>query len=163
MESKRLYPSSQMVLYLAPNVLKTLMWVLGWQGKTIVYYDRQYSKALRMEVEEVEKCLQALFDKKFLTYKNVDGKWVLEPVAETFQKYYEVPISKVIESGRTLEMAEKATWNKETTTQSNDVDDMSEDEMKRMLLMLQARLKEKEEVKKVVVTAKDNCCKDLPF
>lgn len=161
MESKRLYPSSQMVLYLAPNVLKTLMWVLGWQGKTIVYYDRQYSKALRMEVEEVERCLQALFDKKFLTYKNVDGKWVLEPVAETFQKYYEVPISKVIESGRTLEMAEKATWNKETTTQPNDVDDMSEAEMKRMLLMLQARLKEKQEVKKVVVT--NDVVDDLPW
>lgn len=162
MESKRLYPSSQMVLYLAPNVLKTLMWVLGWQGKTIVYYGRQYSKALKMEVEEVERCLQALFDKKFLTYKNVDGKWVLEPVAETFQKYYEVPISKVIESGRTLEMAEKATWNsEETTTQSNDIDDMSEAEMKRMLLMLQARLKEKQEVKKVVVT--NDAVDDLPW
>lgn len=161
MESKRLYPSSQMVLYLAPNVLKTLMWVLGWQGKTIVYYDRQYSKALKMEVEEVERCLQALIDKKFLTYKNVDGKWVLEPVAETFQKYYEVPISKVIESGRMLEMAEKATWNKETTTQSSDIDDMSEAEMKRMLLMLQARLKEKQEVKKVVVT--NDAVDDLPW
>ena len=129
------------------------MWVLGWQTKAIVYYEKQYSKALKMEVEEVDRCIQALIDAKILCTRYIDERWILEPVAETFQRFYEVPISKVIESGKTLEMADKVTWNKETTTtQSNDVDDMSEDEMKRMLLMLQARLKEKQEVKKLVVS-----------
>lgn len=162
MESKRLYPSTQMVLYLAPNVLRVLMWVLGWQGKTIIYYPSQYQKALKMDVDEIERCLQALFDKNILTYQKIDDKWVLEPVADTFQKFFDIKISKVIESEKTLEMADKVTWNKEeTTTKSNDIDDMSDDEMKRMVLMLQARLKERAEVKKVVVT--NNVVDDLPF
>jgi spore coat polysaccharide biosynthesis protein SpsF (cytidylyltransferase family) len=44
---------------------------------------------------------------------------------------------------------------------------MSDDEMKRMILMLQARLNEKEQVKKVVVSASKNETEDviydLPF
>lgn len=163
METKRLYPSTQMVLYLAPNVLRVLMWVLGWQGKTIIYYPSQYQKALKMDVDEIERCLQALFDKNILSYQKIDDKWVLEPVAETFQKFYDVKISKVIESEKTLEMTDKVTWNKEeTTTKSNDIDDMSDDEMKRMLLMLQARIKERAEVKKKVVTNNVDLS-DLPF
>lgn len=164
METKRLYPSTQMVLYLAPNVLRVLMWVLGWQGKTIIYYPSQYQKALKMDVDEIERCLQALFDKNILTYQKIDDKWVLEPVAETFQKFYDVKISKVIESEKTLEMADKVTWNKEetTTTKSNGIDDMSDDEMERMVLMLQARIKERAEVKKKVVTNNVDLS-DLPF
>lgn len=163
METKRLYPSTQMVLYLAPNVLRVLMWVLGWQGKTIIYYPSQYQKALKMDVDEIERCLQALFDKNILSYQKIDDKWVLEPVADTFQKFYDVKISKVIESEKTLEMTDKVTWNKEeTTTKSNDIDDMSDDEMKRMVLMLQARIKERAEVKKKVVTNNVDLS-DLPF
>ena len=162
METKRLYPSTQMVLYLAPNVLRVLMWVLGWQGKTIIYYPSQYQKALKMDIDEIERCLQALFDKNILSYQKIDDKWVIESVAETFQKFYDVKISKVIESEKTLEMTDKVTWNKEeTTTKSNDIDDMSDDEMKRMVLMLQARIKERAEVKKKVVT--NNVVDDLPF
>lgn len=162
METKRLYPSTQMVLYLAPNVLRVLMWVLGWQGKTIIYYPSQYQKALKMDVDEIERCLQALFDKNILTYQKIDDKWVLEPVAETFQKFYDVKISKVIESEKTLEMTDKVIWNKEeATTKSNGIDDMSDDEMERMVLMLQARIKERAEVKKKVVT--NNVVDDLPW
>ena len=163
METKRLYPSTQMVLYLAPNVLRVLMWVLGWQGKTIIYYPSQYQKALKMDVDEIERCLQALFDKNILTYQKIDDKWVLEPVAETFQKFYDVKISKVIESEKTLEMTDKVIWNKEeATTKSNGIDDMSDDEMERMVLMLQARIKERAEVKKKVVTNNVDLS-DLPF
>lgn len=50
---------------------------------------------------------------------------------------------------------------------SNGINDMSYDEMKRMIIMLQARLNEKQQVKKVVVSASKNKTEDviddLPF
>ena len=160
---KRIYPSSQLVVALDSKTLKVAMWILGWQNQgSVKYYPKQFAKACKMEEKEVELCIQTLVNCKLIDVSIVDQTWMLTPNAEQFQKYYEVPISKVIESGRTLEMAEEATWNsEETTTQSNDIDDMSEDEMKRMLLMIQARLKEKQEVKKVVVT--NNVVDDLPW
>ena len=159
MEVKRLYPSSQMVLFLAPNVLKTLMWILGWQGKSIVYYEKQYSKALKMEVDEVERCIQALVDKNIISVSSIDNKWVIEPNGETFQKYYEVPISKVIESDRMLTMADKATWN--VVDAPSVVEDMSEQQIQAMILRLQAQLNEKKQVSKLVKN--NDVIDDLPW
>ena len=42
-------------------------------------------------------------------------------------------------------------------------DDESDEELQRQILMLQARLNEREQMKKCVVTAEDNYCNDLPF
>lgn len=164
METKRIYPATQLIVALDPKVLKVYLWILSWSAKgSIKYYPKQFVKACRFEEEEIERCIQTLEDIKLIDIALVDNEWMITPNGEQNQKYYEIPISKVLE-GNGIAMAEKVIWNKvDTNTKSNDVDDMSEAEMKRMLLMLQARLKEKQEVKKVVVSPAANDVDDLPF
>lgn len=164
---KRIYPSSQLVVALDSKTLKVAMWILGWSSQgSVKYYARQYAKACKMTEQEVELCIQTLVNCKLIDVSLVDQTWMLTPNAEQFQKYYEVPMSKVLE-GNGIPMAKEVTWNKEEKKQSNGINDMSDDEMKRMIIMLQARLNEKEQVKKVVVSASKNKTEDviddLPF
>lgn len=164
---KRIYPSSQLVVALDSKTLKVAMWILGWSSQgSVKYYARQYAKACKMTEQEVELCIQTLVNCKLIDVSLVDQTWMLTPNPEQFQKYYEIPMSKVIE-GNGIPMAKEVTWNKEEKKQSNDINDMSDDEMKRMIIMLKARLNEKEQVKKVVVSASKNNTEDviddLPF
>lgn len=164
---KRIYPSSQLVVALDAKCLKVAMWILGWSSQgSVKYYARQYAKACKMTEQEVELCIQTLVNCKLIDVSLVDQTWMLTPNSEQFQKYYEIPMSKVLE-GNGIPMAKEVTWNKEEKKQSNDINDMSDDEMKRMIIMLQARLNEKEQVKKVVVSASKNNTEDviddLPF
>lgn len=164
---KRIYPSSQLVVALDSKTLKVAMWILGWSSQgSVKYYARQYAKACKMTEQEVELCIQTLVNCKLIDVSLVDQTWMLTPNAEQFQKYYEIPMSKVLE-GNGIPMAKEVTWNKEEKKQSNGINDMSDDEMKRMIIMLQARLNEKEQVKKVVVSASKNKTEDviddLPF
>lgn len=164
---KRIYPSSQLVVALDAKCLKVAMWILGWSSQgSVKYYARQYAKACKMTEQEVELCIQTLVNCKLIDVSLVDQTWMLTPNPEQFQKYYEIPMSKVLE-GNGIPMAKEVTWNKEEKKQSNDINDMSDDEMKRMIIMLQARLNEKQQVKKVVVSASKNetedVIDDLPF
>ena len=156
---KRIYPSSQLVVALDAKCLKVAMWILGWSSQgSVKYYPKQFAKACKMEEKEVELCIQTLVNCKLLDVSIVDQIWMLTPNAEQFQKYYEVPMSKVLE-GNGIPMAKEVTWNK----QDDSTSEMSDEDLKRQILMLQARLNERQQMKKCVVTAEDNYCSDLPF
>lgn len=159
-KTKRIYPSSQLVCALDARVLKVLMWILGWQNQgSIKYYPKQFAKACKMEEDDVDLCLQTLIDTKLLDVSRVDQTWMLTPNAEQFQKYYDIPISKVIE-GNGIKMADKITWNCEETPKA-DIDDMDEEQIQRMILRLQASLNEKKQVKEMIKGSVP--CDDLPF
>ena len=154
---KRIYPSSQLVVALDSKTLKVAMWILGWSSQgSVKYYPKQFAKACKMEEKEVELCIQTLVNCKLIDVSRVDDIWMLTPNAEQFQRYYEVPMSKVIE-GNGIPMANEVTWNKE------EVKEESDEDLKRQILMLQARLNERQQMKKCVVTVEDNYCNDLPF
>ena len=74
---KRLYPSTQLIAALDAEVLKTYLWITTW-GWNVRYYSKQFSKAIGLSEDEVERCIQALIDyklidvtndKKYFTYK----------------------------------------------------------------------------------------------
>ena len=158
-QTKRIYPSSQLVCALDARVLKVLMWILGWQSQgSIKYYPKQYAKACKMTEDEVDLCIQTLIDIKLLDVSRIDQTWMLTPNGERFQKYFDVPISKVIESDG-IPMAKEVTWNVEEEPKQ-EIADMSEQEITAMILRLQAQLNEKQQVKKLV---KNNEPDDLPW
>lgn len=160
MDKKRIYPSTQLVVALDSKTLKVAMWILGWQNQgSVKYYPKQFAKACKMTEEEVELCIQTLVNCKLLDVSIVDQTWMLTPNAEQFQKYYEVPMSKVLE-GNGIPMAKEVTWNVVETK-----DDESDEELKRQILMLQAKLNERQQMKKCVVSmaASTNDVDDLPF
>ena len=158
---KRIYPATQLVVALDSKILKVYMWILSWASSTgsVKYYSKQFAKACKMEEDEVERCIQSLADCKLVDVSRVDQTWMLTPNEEQNQKYYKLPISKVLE-GKGIEIAEIATWNEEAEVIPTSSSKMSRDEIRRTILMLQAQLKEAEQVEKMVET---NDVTDLPF
>lgn len=161
MENKRIYPATQLIVALDSKVLKVYLWILSWSTQgSIKYYPRQFAKACKMEENEVERCIQSLEDAKLIDSSYIDQTWVITPNAEQNQKYYSVPISKVLE-GKGIQMADKVTWNVVETK-----DDDSDEDLQRQILMLQARLNERAQLKKKVVTmaaSTNTDIDDLPF
>lgn len=161
-KTKRIYPSTQLIVALDSRILKVYLWILSWTANqgSVKYYERQFAKACKMEVEEVERCIQSLVDCKLIDVSRVDQTWILTPSEEQNQKYYKIPISKVLE-GKGIEIADIATWNEEGEV-IKPQSDMTKEQMKKMILMLQAQLNEKEEVEKMIKGSAVEPT-DLPF
>lgn len=159
-KSKRIFPSTQLIVALDAKVLKVYLWILSWSSSqgSVKYYEKQFAKACKMTEDEVELCIQSLADAKLIDISRVDQTWMITPNEEQNQKYYQIPISKVLE-GKGIAMADTVTWNaSEATTQ--DISDMSEQQIQAMILRLQASLNEKKQLKGLI---KDNVPNDLPF
>ena len=161
MESnKRVFPSTQLIVALDARVLKVYLWILSWSAKgDVKYYPKQFAKACKLTEEEVDKCLQTLIDAKLIIPTNYGEGWMLSVNVEQNQKYYSIPISKVLE-GNGIPMAENVTWN------VVDGKEVSDEDLKRQILMLQAQLNERQQVRQKVVSmtsSNDNYCSDLPF
>ena len=112
---KRLYPSAQLVVALDAKVLKTYLWIIIWGG-SVRYFSRQFSKAIGFSENRVERCIQALVDKRLVTVTNTDQGFLLTPNAEERQKYFEIPLGQMIGCDK-IKMADEATWNKTTPVQ----------------------------------------------
>lgn len=167
MEKKKIYPSQQLVCCLDARVLKVFMWLCGWQSQgDIKIYVHQMSKFLHMDEEVIELCIQTLEDAHLIDIKRIDTNWICNLNGEQIGKYFNIPMEK-IKDGNGIAMAKDVTWNKEKETKpsSPTIEDMSEQDLKRLLLRIEASLSEKQQLKKVVVTAEpnDNYDYQLPF
>lgn len=154
-ERKRIYPSQQLVCVLPPTVLKTYMYLLGWQSQgTIKIYVRQIAKATKLNETEVELALQTLEDVHLIDISKVDQTYCATLNAEQAQKYFNIPMSKIMES-EGIKVSESIRWNKEENKASQgariDVSELSEDDLKRLLLRIEQSLSEKQQMRKVVV------------
>lgn len=159
-KSKRIFPSTQLIVALDARVLKVYLWILSWSSSqgSVKYYEKQFAKACKLTEDEVDLCIQSLVDAKLIDISRVDQTWMITPNEEQNQKYYQIPISKVLE-GKGIAMADTVTWNaSEAPTQ--DISDMSEQQIQAMILRLQASLNEKKQLKELI---KDNVPNDLPF
>lgn len=116
---KRLYPISQLVAALDAKVFKTYMWITIWGG-SVRYFSKQFSNAMGFSVNRVERCIQALVDKRLVTVTNTCQGFLLTPNAEEHWKYSEMPLAQFFE-GDKIKMADEATWNKTTPVQKANV------------------------------------------
>ena len=160
---KRLYPSTQLIAVLDAKVLKTYMWVLTWGGN-VRYYSKQLSKAIGLPEDEVELCIQALVDRRLITVTNTEQGFVFNPNAEEHEKYFKMPLGEVLE-GEKIKMAEKVTWNKDSTVKKSKIDDMDAQQIQALIVRLQASLQEKKQMEKFVKVTQSPTEKfdDLPF
>lgn len=161
MDKERVYISNQLACMLPPTALKTFFYLILWQSQEqIKYYQKQFAKTMHLDQAEIEQAIQLLIDKELISASRIDNNWVFTLEKKKIQSYFNVPMSKVVEHDG-FKLPTQITWNKEEKKQSNGINDMSDDEMKRMIIMLQARLNEKEQVKKVVVSASKNKTEDV--
>lgn len=160
MNKKIIYPSTQLVALLHPKVLKVYLYLLGWQNsKSLKLYTNQLAKATKLTEKDVEISIQSLIDNKLIQVK-FNGEYEVTFNGEEAQKYYYYPIKDIVEM-ELLPVSTDITWNKEIKTKPDSIEEMTEDQMKALILRLQASLKEKEQVKKMIKTS--NVKDDLPF
>ena len=164
MDKERVYISNQLACMLPPTALKTLFYLISWQSQEqIKYFQKQFAKTMHLDQAEIEQAIQLLIDKELISASRIDNNWVFVLEKKKIQSYFNVPMNKVVEH-EGFKLPSEITWNKvDTNTKSNDVDDMSDDEMKRMIIMLQAKLNEKQQVKEKVVSMSNNDYDNLPF
>ena len=116
---KRLYPIAQLVVALDAKVLKTYLWITIWGG-SVRYFSKQFSNAIGFSENRVERCIQALVDKRLVTVTNTEQGFLLTPNAEEHRKYFEIPLVQMIGCDK-IKMADEATWNKTTPIQKPNV------------------------------------------
>ena len=167
MDKERVYISNQLACMLPPTALKTLFYLISWQSQEqIKYFQKQFAKTMHLDQAEIEQAIQLLIDKELISASRIDNNWVFTLEKNKIHSYFNVPMNKVAEHDG-FKLPSEITWNKEENKQSNVINDMSDEEMKRMIIMLQARKNEKQEVKMVVEKKKKNETEDvidnLPF
>ena len=165
---KRLYPSTQLLVALNAKVLITYLWILTWGG-SVRYFSKQFMKATGLTEDSVERCIQTLVDLKLVTVTNTEQGFMLTPNAEEHQKYFKMPLAQMLGAGK-IKMADEATWNRTTPVQESkienmEIEDLDADQLKALLIRLQASIQEKEQMKKFVKVASSPAEKfdDLPF
>lgn len=169
-KAKRLYPSTQLIVALEPRVLKVYMWILSWSAQgDIKYYPKQFVRATKLTEDEVERCIQTLEDIKLIDIGVIDQTFIFTPNSEQHNKYFQIPISKVLE-GDGIKMADQVTWNiterkQPTAAQELKIEDMNAEQIQALLVRLQASLNEKEQMEKFVKVTQSPSEKfdDLPF
>ena len=166
---EKVYMSNQLCCMLPPLALKVMSYILGWQNAdTIKYYEKQFSKFLHLSVREVETAIQTLVDHKLVEVGRIDQTWLLNINRQTVKKYFEVPMQKVHDS-EAFQLSTNVTWNKTEQEQKSsavEVEDMSEEQLSKLLQRVQIMLSEKQETKKLVKMASEPCASvddGLPF
>lgn len=159
---KKIYPSQQLVVALDAQSLKLFIYICNWQTQgAMKYYPNTLAKAMKCDEDELELTVQTLADAKLINISKIDQTFMIEPNAEQCQKYFNIPIKDVID-GKGIRRATHVTWNCNESPKS-DVEDMSEEEIQKMIMRLQVSLNEKKQMKKLVQTCEPNYEDDLPF
>ena len=159
---KKSYVSTQLCCVLNPIALKVLLYITLWQNspKGLLLYVHSFSRALKMDEELIRRAIQTLINARLIRLENDGDKTRIELVQETFEKALQVPLERIYEKGE-VPLAEDIEFDKKETKQK-DIEDMSEQDIRTMILRLQASLKEKEEVKKRIVNYQEPK-DDLPW
>lgn len=156
--NKKFYPSTQLIMLLRPKVLKVYMYLIGWRNSKVVkIYPNQIVKALKLTEKDVAIAVQSLIDNNLIQLK--DDYEVVFNVEEA-NKYFNIQI-KEAEKMELLPVSTEITWNKKQTSSTDSLEDMSENQIKLLLLRLQATLEERKQVKELVKSSTET--KDLPF
>lgn len=152
MEKEKVFMSTQLLAVLPPMVCKTAMFLVNWQNSPngIMLYEHRFAKTLKMSDQEVRLCIQTLINLKLIDLTNIDGKWRIEFNPSEWQKYYKIPMDRVIEH-EGYKLATKVTYDE--TEEDKPKNEMSVEQMRKMIQMLQVQLQEKEQVAKMVVNS----------
>ena len=158
---KKAFVSTQLLAVLPPMALKTLMYICNWQNSPngIMLYEHRFAKTLKMTEQEVRLCIQTLINLKLIDLTRIDGKWRIEINVDEFGKYLKIPMERVIEH-EGYKMADKVEYEAVEENKPSSIEDMSDDELKRLLMRIEASLSERQQVKELVKT---NVPSDLPF
>lgn len=158
-KNERVYLSQQLVCMLPPLACKVMLYLIGWQSRPeIKYYERQMCAFMHISPEELQLSIETLINLHLITVDNGDDVPSIKLNRDVISKYYNVQMDKVKEH-KGFELATEVTWKK---NEKKD-DEMSDEELKRTILMLQAKLNEREQAKQLVKTTAASSDDGLPW
>lgn len=164
MDKERVYLSTQLLSVLPPIVLKVASFLCNWQNSPngIMLYEHRFAKTLKMTEEEVRISIQTLINLKLIDLTNIDNKWKIEFNPTEWQKYYKIPMDKVIEH-ECYKLATEVTYDK--VQKEDSFSNLSDDQLEKMIRELQRRKEEKKKGCQVIYAnaTDDNYCSNLPF
>ena len=156
MENKdKVFMSQQLCCMLQPLACKVMFYILGWQNANVIkYYEKQFCKFLHLSPREVEVGIQTLVDNHLIDVSNIDNGWVIEINKDTVRKYFNVSMQTVHDHD-VLPLSTKVTWNvveEEQPKQGSKLDmaSMSDEQLKNLLLRIEASLNERQQVKELI-------------
>jgi hypothetical protein len=150
--------SSQLIALLPSVAVKLLSFMLMFQSnpKGVMLYEHRFARMLKITDEEVRLAVQTLINLKLIDLTNIDGKFRVEFNKDQFDKYFKVDIQKVLDHSG-YQLATEVTYNKEVETpKQKDITDMSDAELRTLLLRVQASINERQQLKEKVVNLQSN-------
>ena len=166
MENEKVRMSSQLIALLPSVAVKLLSFMLMFQSnpKGVMLYEHRFARMLKITDEEVKLAIQTLINLKLIDLTNIDGKFRVEFNKDQFDKYFKVEMQKVLDHNG-YQLAKDVQYDKDAEPKKQkDLTDMSDGELKTLLLRIQASLNEREQLKeKVVNLQSNNDVVDLPF
>ena len=166
MENEKVRMSSQLIALLPSVAVKLLSFMLMFQSnpKGVMLYEHRFARMLKITDEEVKLAVQTLINLKLIDLTSIDGKFRVEFNKDQFDKYFKVEIQKVLEHSG-YQLATEVTYDKEVEApKQKDITDMSDAELRTLLLRVQASINERSQLREKVVSLKnDNDDLGLPF
>ena len=167
MEKQKVFASQQLICMLPSLALKVMLYLLNWQKfEVIKYYEKQMCKFMHIEKEELQLAIQTLIDNNLIDVSKIDNQWCIQINKKTVNQYFNVKMETVAEH-KGIELSKSITWNQETEVEtkqsSNEIEDMSDSELKLLLQRIQISLNERSQMAKCVVTNKSDDDYQLPF
>ena len=167
MEGKKTYLPMQVKYLMPESMYKVIDALVVFQKDGIMSYSKKMCEYLHMDESIVEQCIQTAIDMKLFTLAEKNcGIFKFKLNEDTIKKMNEI-VLKDVNHIKLIKLATEIKFknNSSESKPASDFDDMSEEDMKKMILMMQARLKEREEVSKIVKLACEptNNVDDLPW
>lgn len=149
----RVWMSTQLCCMLPSLAVKVLHYLLNWNKPEIKYFEKQMTKLMHLTKEELELAIQTLVDNSLLSIRK-DDTFVLCINREQIKKYYNVQLQRVHDH-QGFQLSKNVTWNKVSeTTEKKEL--MSDEDIEKKILMLQALLKERQQVKELITSPSDD-------
>ena len=149
----RVWMSTQLCCMLPPLGVKVLHYLLNWNKAEVKYFEKQMTKLMHLTKDELELAIQTLVDNNLLSIRKDGDTFVLVINREQIKKYYNVPLQKVHDH-QGFSLSKNVTWNKvSVTTEKNE---LSNEDIEKKILMLQAMLKERKQVQELITSPSDD-------
>lgn len=166
MEEKKIYLPMQIKCLMPDTMYKVIDLLFAFQKNGIVNYSKRTCECLHIDVAIVEQCVQSGIDIGLLTAIEKEGGIYRFKINEEAIKKFRNIEWKDVPDIKMIGLSSEITFKNEKKPVSR-FDDMSDEDMKKLILTMQATLKEREEVKKLVQFASEPTSKvstdDLPF
>lgn len=166
-KTEKVFMSTQLLAVLPPIVCKVAIYLVNWQSSPngIMLYEHRFAKTLKLTEQEVRISIQTLINLKLIDLTRIDGKWRIEFNQSEWQKYYKIPMDRVIEH-EGYKLADKITYDEVEKEDELKLASISDADLEKMIKELQRRREEKKKGCQVVYPSgmsEDELLAQLPF